>query len=99
VILCHDDKQVLLSFLDKKMIERRCKHKSHINKVIFGAYLACQRKNPVTGEWWDGKVHLHPSVEFKAAQHNSVHHPADTIETKIQSMSTKNSLAGRLLSM
>jgi hypothetical protein len=67
---------------DEKMIERRCKHKCHIDKVMFGAALARPRQNPVTGEWWDGKVHLHPFVEYKAAQRNSVRRPAGTIETK-----------------
>jgi len=35
---------------DKKMIEHWCKHKSHIEKVMFGAALACPCQNPVTGE-------------------------------------------------
>ena len=49
---------------------------------MFGAALARPCQNPVTGEWWDDKVHLHPFVEFKAAQRNSVHRPAGAFETK-----------------
>ena len=54
----------------------------HIAKVMFGAALARPYPNSVTGEWWDGKVHLHSFVELKAAQCSSVHHPLGTIEIK-----------------
>ena len=67
---------------DKNLMERWCRHTSHIATVMFGAALARQHQNPVTGEWWDGKVHLHPFVEFKVAQCNSIRHQAGTIETK-----------------
>ena len=67
---------------DEELIERRAKHKSHIEKVMFGCAVARPRQNPATGEWWDGKILLEPFVEYKAAVRNSVHRPAGTIETK-----------------
>ena len=82
MVLCDDDKPALLTSPRLENDGESVQNKSHIAKVMFGAALARPRKNPVTGEWWDGKVHLHPFVEFKAEQHSSVHHPAGTIETK-----------------
>ena len=81
---------------EKKMIERQCKHKSHIAEVMFGVALARPHQNPVTGEWWDGKVHLHPIIEFKAAQCISVHHPSGTIETKTINVNKEQSHGGLL---
>jgi hypothetical protein len=52
---------------DKELIERRAKHKSHIEKVMFGCAVAHPRQNPATGEWWDGKILSKPFVEYKAA--------------------------------
>ena len=66
---------------------------------MFGAALACPRQNPVTGEWWDSKVHLNPFVEFKAAQCNSIRHPAGTIGTKTINVNKEQSRIRGLLSM
>ena len=40
----------------EKAPDRKVKHKSHIPKVMCLAASARPRKNPTTGEWWDGKI-------------------------------------------
>ena len=35
---------------------RTCSHKSHIIKAMCLTAMARPRQNPVTGEWWDGRI-------------------------------------------
>jgi hypothetical protein len=70
-----DEKFYLLP--DKDTPYQSCKHKRHIQKVMFGAAVARPRQNPETGEWWDGtKVHLQPFTKIEVAQRNSRNCPA-----------------------
>eukprot|EP00956_Cyclotella_meneghiniana_P031532 scaffold83069_cov22-Cyclotella_meneghiniana.AAC.1 len=80
-----DEKYYLLPDEDVDLY-RSCKHKSHIEKVMFGAAVARPRTNPLTGEVWDGKIHLHPFVEYAYAQRSSVNRPAGTRITKPRSI-------------
>jgi hypothetical protein len=41
---------------NKVLPVRKCKHKSHIKKIMFLTAVVHPRKNPITGEWWDGKI-------------------------------------------
>lgn len=75
-----DEKFYLLP--DEDTPYRSCKHKRHIEKVMFGAAVARPRQNSETGEWWDGKVHLHPFTKIEVAQRNSRNRPAGTLITK-----------------
>ena len=61
---------------------RTCKHKSHLVKVMCLTATARPRKNPVNGEWWDGKVGTWFFVEKVAAARTSKNRPAGTLETK-----------------
>ena len=65
-----------------ELIQRYCKHKKHIQKVMFGAAVARPRQNPLTGEWWDGKIHLHPFIVKVPAQRASRNRPRGTLITK-----------------
>jgi hypothetical protein len=47
---------------------------------MFGDTLALLHQNPQTGEWVDSKIHLHPFMEFRAAQQSLVQYPERTIE-------------------
>ena len=67
---------------DPDLIRRYCKHKKHIQKVMFGAAVARPRQNPLTGEWWDGKIHLHPFIVKVPAQRASRNRPRGTLITK-----------------
>ncbi len=58
---------------------------------MFGVAVAHPRQNPYTGELWDGKIHIHPFVEYKAAQRSSARNPAGTIETKTVSVDKEQS--------
>eukprot|EP00956_Cyclotella_meneghiniana_P000520 scaffold571_cov34-Cyclotella_meneghiniana.AAC.2 len=81
-----DEKYYLLPDEEDVNLHRSCKHKSHIEKVMFGAAVARPRTNALTGEVWDGKIHLHPFVEYEYAQRSSVNRPAGTRITKPRSI-------------
>lgn len=65
---------------------RSCKHKIHIEKIVFTAAVARPRRNPFTGEIWDGKIHLHSFIEYECAVRSSVNRPASTRITKPKSI-------------
>jgi hypothetical protein len=67
---------------NEELLHRHCSHKNHITKVMFGAAVARPRQNPETGEWWHGKVHISPFIQYEAAQRSSRNRPAGTIITK-----------------
>lgn len=71
---------------DEETPYRSCKHKSHIEKIMFGAAVARPRQNPETGEWWDGKIHLHPFIYWDVAQRNSRNRPRGTLIVKSRSV-------------
>ena len=58
------------------------KHKSHIIKVMCLTAMARPRRNPTTGEWWDGKIGTWFFTEQVAAKRTSKNCPAGTLETK-----------------
>jgi len=62
--------------------DRKVKHKSHIIKVMCLTAMARPRQNPVTKEWWDGKIGTWFFVEKIAAKRSSKHRPAGTLESK-----------------
>ena len=65
---------------DKKGPHRTCKHKGHILKIMALAASARPRQNPVTGEWWDGKIGMWWFGEWEAAVCSSRNRPAGTPE-------------------
>jgi hypothetical protein len=68
-----DEKWFFVDQIDEKfyLLPDEDTHKRHIEKVMFGAAVAWPRQNSETGEWWDGKVHLHPFTKIEVAQRNS----------------------------
>ena len=68
---------------------RTCSHKSYIIKAMCLTAMAHPRKNPVTGEWWDGKIGTWFFVRQEPAQRSSKNCPAGTLETKSYNMNRK----------
>lgn len=62
--------------------DRKVKHKSHIIKVMCLTAMACPRQNPVTKEWWDGKIGTWFFIKKIPAKRSSKHRPAGTLESK-----------------
>jgi hypothetical protein len=58
--------------------ERRCKHKSHIDRVMFLSAIARPRKLP-DGSWWDGKLGIWPFGRHIPAQRSSSLRPRGTL--------------------
>jgi hypothetical protein len=79
-----DERFILLP--DEDTPYRCCKHKSHIEKIMFAAAVARPRMNPETGEWWDGKIHLHPFIVWDVAQRNSRNRPRGTLIIRSRSV-------------
>ena len=66
----------------EKAPDRKVKHKSHIPKVMYLAASAHPRKNPTTGEWWDGKIGTWSFVNYVPAKRSSKRRARGTIEAK-----------------
>ena len=62
--------------------DRKVAHKSHIIKVMCLTAMARPRQNPLTKEWWDGKIGTWFFIEKIAAQRSSKHRPKGTMESK-----------------
>jgi hypothetical protein len=58
--------------------ERRCKHKSHIDRIMFLSAIARPRKLP-DGSWWDGKLGIWPFGRYIPAQRSSCKRPKGTL--------------------
>ena len=54
--------------LDEKPPDRRCKHKSHIEKVMFAAAVARPRYDARKHRWWNGLIEITPLVKRVPAQ-------------------------------
>ncbi len=63
-------------------IERSCKSKHFIDKCMFIAAVARPRYNPVTGEYFNGKICIEPFVEYVEAKRTSKNRVKGTIEVK-----------------
>ena len=64
--------------------ERRCKHKSYQDKVMFLSAVA--RPRLIDGVMWDGKLGIFPVGEYEPAKKNSSRRPAGTMEWKNKTM-------------
>ena len=62
--------------------KRKCKHKSHIEKIMFMCAVACPRFVPATNQWWDGKIGIWPFARLVPAVRSSRNRPAGTLEWK-----------------
>lgn len=62
--------------------DRRCKHKSHLIKVMCLTAMAHPRQNPEPGEWWDGKIGTWFFTTKVRAKRSSRNRAAGTLETK-----------------
>ena len=65
----------------EKPPHRVCQHMSHIPKAMCLTAVARLRPNPVTEDWWDGKLGTWFFVEQVPAVRSSCNRPAGTIET------------------
>ena len=68
--------------MDHDKFDRRCKHKSHIIKVMFLAAVARPRYNGDGECTFDGKIGIWPIVQKVRAKRSSVNRAAGTLETK-----------------
>ncbi len=71
---------------------RTCKHKSHIEKVMYITAVASPRKNPDMGACWDGKIGTWFYIEQVAAQRNSKNCKKGTLEWKSFKVGRKESI-------
>ena len=62
--------------------QRHCKHKSHVEKVMFLSAVAHPRFDIFGNCTFDGKIGLWSVTQQVMAQRGSVNRPAGTIETK-----------------
>ena len=63
----------------EKIQDRKCKHKSHIDKIMF----LCAQSRPKRlsdGTWFDGKIGIFPCGEWKPAQRISHRRAKGTLE-------------------
>jgi hypothetical protein len=67
---------------DEPEPQRKCKHKSHITKVMFLSALARPRFDAEGNCTFDGKIGIWPFIEIVYAQRSSANRPAGTLETK-----------------
>ncbi|ETV97216.1 hypothetical protein H310_10003, partial [Aphanomyces invadans] len=63
-------------------LERKCKSKRFLTKVMFLTAVARPRFNDDDGTWWTGKIGTWPFVETVLAQRTSSNRHAGTPETK-----------------
>ena len=83
-----DEKWFFVAEIDKKCYllpdedpeYRTCKHKSHIDKVMFGAAVARPSWDPHTRQWWDGKIHIMPFIQYVRAPL----HPKNSLEHSLE---------------
>jgi transposase-like protein len=75
----------------EKAPNRKCRHKSHVIKVMFLAALAKPRYDAAGKCTFDGKIGMWPFIKQVEAQRDSVNRPAGTIETKCVTVTKANS--------
>ena len=67
---------------ENEVVKRKCRHKNHIEKVMFLAAVARPRFDDDGNCTFDGKIGLWPFVHQVPAQRKSKNRPAGTLETK-----------------
>jgi hypothetical protein len=87
--LCQDGEGYLV--LDDEVApERHVKHKGYIGKVMFLCAQARPRWDHHANAQWDGKIGIWPIGKYKAAERNSKHRPAGTMEWVSENVDNEN---------
>jgi hypothetical protein len=76
----------------EKPPHQAARHKNHIPKAMCLTAMACPRKDPVTGVWWDGKIGTWFFVRKVAAKRSSKNCPPGMLVTETDNVNKENSL-------
>jgi hypothetical protein len=76
----------------EKLPHRAARHKNHIPKAMCLTAMACPRKDPVTGVWWDGKIGTWFFVHKVAAKRGSKNRPTGMLVTETYNVNKENCL-------
>jgi hypothetical protein len=77
---------------DEELSDRRVKHKSHIDKVMFVAVVARPMWEGHKERWWNGLMDITPLIKRIPAQRNSKNRPEEWLQThtiKVTQISTE----------